>query len=213
MGRRKTGSYAAGRERRARILEAAAQRFAVRGYHRTPMAQIAADVGLTDGGLLYHFPSKKHLLLAVAEYRFSAIAQWWAGLEAAADLETVLYELVHSTEQNLSQPGLIELFVLMSAEAADGSSPAHSLFRDRYRHATTSLAAIFEQCAARGELVPGTDCAVLARECVAVSDGLQLQWVLSDGTLDLVGGIRDHARRLAATASTRGATSAGAVRP
>jgi len=33
-----------------------------------------------------------------------------------------------------------------------------------------------------------------------VRDGLQLQWVLSDGAVDLVGGIRTHARRIAATA-------------
>ena len=32
-------------------------------------------------------------------------------------------------------------------------------------------------------------CDVLARVCFAVSDGLQLQWMLSDGALDLVGGV------------------------
>lgn len=163
------------------------------------MAEIAADVGLTDGGLLYHFPSKKHLLLAVAEQRFSAIEQWWALLEESADLADVLDEMVRSTERLLAQPGLIELSVLMSAEAADVSSPAYAQFAERYSGAVSSLSAIFARCAGRGELLPGTDCDALARECIAVSDGLQLQWVLSDARLDLVGGIRDHARRIAAT--------------
>ena len=201
MGRRRTGSYAVGRERRARILEAAAERFAERGYHRTPMAKIAADVGLTDGGLLYHFPSKKPLLLAVAEHRFSALEQWWAGLDPDAGLAAVLDEMVRSTERLLAQPGLIELSVLMAAEAADASSPAYALFAERYRGAVASLSAIFARCAGRGELLPGTDCDALARECIAVSDGLQLQWVLADGSLDLVGGIREHARRIADTVS------------
>ena len=199
--RRKTGSYAAGRQRRARIIETAAERFATSGYHRSPLAQIAADVGLTEGGLLYHFPSKKHLLHAVAQHRIAAIAESWGRFDPEAGLTEVLQELVSYTERFLEQPGLIELSVLTSAEAADPSSPAHAAFAESYRQAVDSLAAIFERCAARGELVPGTDCTALARECIAVSDGLQLQWVLSDGGKDLAAGIRAHAERIAATVS------------
>jgi AcrR family transcriptional regulator len=197
---RGSGSYPVGRKRRERIVEAAAQRFADDGYHRTSLASIAADVDLTEGGLLHHFPSKKHLLLAVAEHRFATTAEWWADLGEDASLPTVLEEMTRSAERFLKQPGLIELFVLASAEAADPSSPAHAVFAERYRTTITSLAAVFAGCVERGELAEDADCAALARECVAVSDGLQLQWVLADGDLDLVGGVRDHTRRIAATA-------------
>ncbi|OXM63585.1 MULTISPECIES: TetR/AcrR family transcriptional regulator [Amycolatopsis] len=202
MGRRRTGSYAAGRERRARIVAAAAERFAERGYHRVPLARIAADVGLTEGGLLYHFPTKKHLLHAVAEHRIATTARWWTELDADATLADVLAEMVASTERHLAQPGLIELFVLCSAEAADASSPAHAVFAARYAETVDAIAALFTRCAERGELAPGTDCRELARECVAVSDGLQLQWVLADGDLDLVGGVRAHLARIAGAVST-----------
>ena len=190
-----------GRQRRERIVETAARRFADDGYHRTSLARVAADVELTEGGLLYHFPSKKHLLLAVAEHRIATTAEWWAALGEDASLPTVLDEMARSAERFLEQPGLIELFVLASAEAADPSSPAHAVFAERYRTAVTSLAAVFARCAERGELAADADCAALARECVAVSDGLQLQWVLADGELDLVGGVRAHAARIAATAT------------
>ncbi|WNV85987.1 TetR/AcrR family transcriptional regulator [Umezawaea sp. Da 62-37] len=193
---RRSGSYAAGRQRRDRIVEVAVGRFAEDGYHRTSLARIAADVGLTEGGLLHHFPSKKHLLLAVAEHRMATAAEWWADLPPDASLKAVLDEMARSAERFLRQPGLIELFVLASAEAADPSSPAHALFAGRYRTVVDSLTAVFARCAERGELAADTDCAALARECVAVCDGLQLQWVLSDGRLDLVGGVREHARRL-----------------
>jgi len=63
------------------------------------------------------------------------------------------------------------------------------LFAQRYRHAVDGLSAIFNRCAERGELAPATDCVRLARECIAVSDGLQLQWVLADGGLDLAAAI------------------------
>lgn len=36
-----------------------------------------------------------------------------------------------------------------------------------------------------------------------MSDDLQPQWALSDGKLDLVRGIRKHARRLAGTVAAR----------
>lgn len=45
----------------------------------------------------------------------------------------------------------------------------------------------------------GTDCPAVARECIAVSDGLQLQWVISGGTLDLADAVRLHADRIART--------------
>ena len=92
--------------------------------------------------------------------------------------------------------------MLTSAEAADASSPAHAVFAERYRLAIGGKAEIFTHCALRGELAPGTDCVALARECIAVSDGLQLQWVLSDGAVDLVAGIRAHAQRIADTVSS-----------
>ncbi|PRY45008.1 TetR/AcrR family transcriptional regulator [Umezawaea tangerina] len=193
---RRTGSYAAGRQRRDRIVEVAAARFAEDGYHRTSLARIAADADLTEGGLLHHFPSKKHLLLAVAEHRIATTAQWWAELDEDASVEAVFDRMAGTAERFLRQPGLIELFVLASAEAADPSSPAHAVFAERYRTAVDSLAAVFTRCVRRGELAAGTDCDALARECVAVSDGLQLQWVLSDGRVDLVAGVREHARRV-----------------
>ncbi|MFC4072444.1 TetR/AcrR family transcriptional regulator [Actinoplanes subglobosus] len=195
----RSGSYSVGRKRRERIVEIASERFADGGYHRTSLTEIAESVGVTEGGLLYHFPSKKHLLLAVAEHRIETIAGWWSELSPEATLDQVFAALVATTERFLGQPGLIELAVLAVAEAADPSSPAHDSMAARYREATGGLATIFGRCADRGELREGVDCAALARECVAVSDGLQLQWVLSGGSIDLAAGIRDHMGRIAAT--------------
>ncbi|GGT15924.1 hypothetical protein J2S47_006794 [Streptomyces griseoviridis] len=51
----------------------------------------------------------------------------------------------------------------------------------------------------QGTLREGTDCHVVARECIAVSDGLQLQWVISGGGLDLAGAVHAHVDRIART--------------
>ena len=105
--------------------------------------------------------------------------------------------MVESTRRLVAEPGLIELFVLVSAEAADPSTPAHQLYGKWYEQAVNETAQLVTRGVERGLFRPDTDAQAIAREIIAVSDGLQLQWVLSGGGLDLVGGIRDYARRLA----------------
>lgn len=196
-GRR--GSYSVGIARRQKIVAAATERFAREGYHRTALTRVAEDVGITEGGLLHHFPSKKHLLLAVMEHRFTTEAQWWTHLPDDAGGRDILRAMVAATERRLADPGLIELFVLTSAEAADPGSAAHALFTERYQRAVDELAQRLRAAAAGGSLREDTDCHTVARECIAVSDGLQLQWVISNGVLDLAGAVRAHADRIART--------------
>ncbi|MEU8519917.1 TetR family transcriptional regulator [Streptomyces sp. NBC_01216] len=52
---------------RARILRAADEEFAARGYHATSVGRIAARVGVTKAAVLYHFPGKADILAALAE--------------------------------------------------------------------------------------------------------------------------------------------------
>ncbi|MFH8798299.1 TetR/AcrR family transcriptional regulator [Streptomyces sp. NPDC017936] len=198
------GSYSVGIARRRKIVEAAARRFAQEGYHRTALSRIAEDVGITEGGLLHHFRSKKHLLLAVMEHRFTAEAEWWAHLPEDADGRTVLRAMVEATERHLAEPGLIELFVLTSAEAADPTSAAHVLFAERYERAVEQLAGQLHRARDNGSLREDTDCRAVARECIAVSDGLQLQWVISEGATDLARAVRTHADRIARTITPDG---------
>jgi AcrR family transcriptional regulator len=182
--------------RREAILDAATAYFAKGDYHRTPMKQIAADVGITDGGLLHHFPSKKHLLLAVAGRRLDTTARWVTDLPDEATGRDVLRKLVEATQRHLEEPGLIELFVIVSAEAADTTSPAHQLFAQSYEAAVAGVAALLRRAVGRGQFRADLDCEATARESIAVSDGLQLQWVLSEGRTDLVGQVRQHMDRL-----------------
>ncbi len=197
--RRKTGSYEVGRAKRAEILDAATRLFAASGYHKVPLSQVAADVGLSESGLMHHFRSKKHLLLGVAEQRLERTATWWGSRQEgnAKEPVTLFHNMVDSTRELVGEPGLIELFVLISAEAADTTTPAHQLYASWYERAVRETAGRLAEGVERGYLRSDTNPAACAREIIAVSDGLQLQYVLSGGTLDLVEGVRDYARRLA----------------
>ncbi|MDJ0394639.1 TetR/AcrR family transcriptional regulator [Rhodococcus sp. G-MC3] len=193
------GTYSVGAERKQRIVDAASDRFAADGYHKTAMTTIASDVGISEGGLLHHFPNKRHLLLAVAQHRFEASAQWWDSLPADAVGLATLDFMVDATRRYLAEPGLIQLVVLVSAEAADPSSPAHEVYATRYRTAVASLGARLRAGVDHDGMDPEADYEAIARECLAISDGLQLQWVISDGQVDIVAGVRAHVARVAAT--------------
>ncbi|QKW14736.1 TetR family transcriptional regulator [Verrucosispora sp. NA02020] len=52
---------------RSRILRTALQMFTEQGYQRTSLRQIAERLRLTKAAILYHFPSKAHLLTDLAE--------------------------------------------------------------------------------------------------------------------------------------------------
>jgi AcrR family transcriptional regulator len=56
-------------ERRAEIVRAALEVIAERGYRGASLAAVAERVGLTQQGLLHHFPTKDALLVAVLEER------------------------------------------------------------------------------------------------------------------------------------------------
>lgn len=60
---------------RDRILRTARDLFADRGYQRTSLQQIADRLRLTKAAILYHFPSKEHLVEALVEPLLTGLEQ------------------------------------------------------------------------------------------------------------------------------------------
>lgn len=209
--RKKTGSYAVGRARREAILDAAVERFKERGYHSTSMQDIADDVGLTPHGLLHHFATKKALLFAVAEKRFDllsvvALSQIDPALGphperiAYADAASVFRLLLEVTERIAAEPGLIELFVLVSAQAIDPETPEHRLYAERYERTIHAIAQSYQALVDHGDIRGDFDARAAAEEFVATLDGLQLQYVITGGATDIVAHMRRAISRVAESA-------------
>jgi AcrR family transcriptional regulator len=59
---------------RARLLDAAYRVFSREGYHGATLDSIAADAGVSKGGLYYSFDSKQELFYALLEERLAARA-------------------------------------------------------------------------------------------------------------------------------------------
>jgi AcrR family transcriptional regulator len=183
--------YAKGRARRRAILDQAMALFGEVGYRGASLREIASRCGISHPGLLHYFPTKQSLLLAVLEHRDEV-----DGERLLADTTGVdtLRRLADIVSLNATRRGMVELFTVLSAEATSADHPAHAFFVERYRATVASTELAYAQAGEQGLLRPGVRPATAARQLVALMDGLQLQWLLADGAVDMAAVVRAHLR-------------------
>ena len=175
-----------GAETRVTILDTAVAVFAETGYRAASVREIAARCGLTHPALLYHFPTKAALLMAVLARRDSLDAPG-DGFETLSG-DALLAHLVQTARRNAAAPGIVELYATLAAEATSPSHPAHAFFVARYTSLVGTIARAYRELAGAGRLAPGLDPDLAARRLVAVMDGLQVQWLL-DPSVDMAAGV------------------------
>ncbi|GAA1056923.1 transcriptional regulator [Agromyces luteolus] len=174
------GPYAKGLAKRGEILDAALEEFGRRGYDRTSMREIARQTGLSQAGLLHYFSTKEELFLAVLRRRDDRAT--------APDEDSHIHSvkrLLDAVARNAGEPGLVRLFVSMSAESVDGDGMAHGFFVDRYRWLIHEIAGDIRAQQEAGKASTAIDAEDAASILVAVADGLQLQWLLDPDSVDM----------------------------
>ncbi|MET9448612.1 TetR/AcrR family transcriptional regulator [Streptomyces cinerochromogenes] len=176
-----------GAERRAEIVGAALEVIAERGYRGASLAAVAERVGLTQQGLLHHFPTKEALLVAVLQDR----DRW----DAVPDSQWRTELLASLVEYNAMRPAIIQTFSALLGESVTDGHPARGYFTERYARVRASMTAVL-----RGEygdrLPNGLTPERTAPLLVAVMDGLQYQWLLDPDSVDMPGAFRDFLRLL-----------------
>ena len=180
--------YAKGRAKRREIVEQATALFGEVGYRSASLREIAARCGMSHPGLLHHFPSKEALLAAVLAHRDEVDAERFP-LSGGTGVERLTH-LVRLTEHNAHVPGIVELFAVLSAEASAPDHPAHAYFVQRYARVRAALAEGFDLVARDGLLRPGLDPDRVAVAVIALMDGLQVQWLLDRGSVDMADQLR-----------------------
>ncbi|MER5755131.1 TetR/AcrR family transcriptional regulator [Streptomyces sp. NPDC002088] len=169
-------------ERRAEIVRAALEVIAERGYRGASLAAVAERVGLTQQGLLHHFPTKEALLVAVLKER----DQW----DAVPDTQWRVDLLASLVEYNAMRPGIIQTFSALLGESVTEGHPARAYFTERYQRVRANMAAVLRT--AYGDRLPnGLTPERTAPLLVAVMDGLQYQWLLDPESVDMPGAFRD----------------------
>lgn len=164
------------RQRKEQVIREAIRFFGQNGYHGAKLADIAQAAGVTEPGLLHHFPSKAHLLMEVlAERDRIDRARFDPALHA--EIKSAFESLQELAKYNETVPGLVQLFTVLVAESIDEKHPAHEFFKERYQHLREHNIAVLKEAQARGEIrtdIPAEDLAILL---FAMMDGLQVQWL------------------------------------
>jgi AcrR family transcriptional regulator len=163
-------------QRKAQIIREAIRFFGQNGYHGTKLADIAKAAGITEPGLLHHFPSKAHLLMEVLAERDRLDRERFKPAQYDGT-KAPLLPLQELAEYNETVPGLVQLFTVLVAESIDEQHPGHEFFKQRYQNIREQNITVLREAQARDEIrsdIPVEDLTVLL---FAMMDGLQVQWL------------------------------------
>jgi len=191
------GPYAKTEQTRHTILDAALKVFAESGYRSGSLRNVADRVGMSEAGLLHHFPSKSALLAAVLERRDEQTQEQF-DFDPDHGLE-VLRSLVKLAEYNASTPGVVQLFCTLAAEATSPEHPAHEYFRNRYAFTRNMTLRAFREVDEKGLLSPQVSPEAASRGVIALMDGLQIQWLLDPDSVDMAADLRSYLDTLVQT--------------
>jgi AcrR family transcriptional regulator len=168
------------REVRERIVLAAAQVFAEKGFHRATMQDVVRESGLSVGAIYTYFSGKDELFLATCDFTSEQglrelgvrIA---AGTNAAERLAIAVGLYVDAIDGSSSAPGMTGL---VPAWAEVDTSPAARTVLVRRRDQLIMAGRLLvEEGIARGELPAWVDSEAMAGAYTALLDGLLLQRV------------------------------------
>ena len=171
--------YAKTVERRSAVARAALEIILLKGHRALTTAEVASRACMSETAMLYHFPSRDHILVAAMELaerdnRTELTEKYMAG-EGQRD-EWPPPGLAHLSVED---EAVTRLFLSLSAEAVNTDHPAHQYLMDHHERAALEFAAGVRRRQAEGLALPGLDPQAVARQIVAVWSGLRMQWLVN----------------------------------
>ena len=182
---------------RERILDAATEIAAERGYEGTSIALVSAKCGLPASSIYWHFKDKDDLIAAVIERSFAGWLRAWQVPDEGAAHDRVVGMAMQIAKALLDSPDFIRLGLMLALERRPVEPRARAMFIQArvqtYHQLTNTLR----------ELTPGlTDAQVdqLVTYAIAGADGLFIAKEIGGDAVDLVGLFELHAHALYDTA-------------
>lgn len=182
---------------RNRILDAATEIAAERGYEGTSIGAVSAKCGLPASSIYWHFKDKDDLIAAVIERSFAHWLKVWQ-LPGDVDAYDRLMEIATGTAKAvMDSPDFLRLGLMLALERRPVEPRARAMFvqvRDRAFQALTRSFA---------DLAPGlTEEQVrqLATYAIAGADGLFIAKEVSGDSVDLLALLAMHGQALYDTA-------------
>jgi AcrR family transcriptional regulator len=178
--------------RREQILAVATEMFGNAGFRGVSLADIAAEVGISQPGLIHHFRSKEELLIAALERRDAESSRH---IEEAFRDSTVVDALLSLCRYNMANPVSMRLYAVEAAESLEPGHPAHEFFRNRYIRVRGAVADRVRRDQELGQFSMDVDPWEFAAGAIGLMDGLQVQWLL-DPSFDMAAVLSVHLDRL-----------------
>lgn len=171
-------------QRREEILKAAIEVFGAKGPSDATMAEIGERVGMTNAGVHHYFGSKDNLLLEAVRHRDGAdVAQFQDGHMPSGRAQ--FDHLIDTAFRNAKRAGIVQAFIVLSAEAITDDSPTRKYFEDRYVVLRKEIEDNFRRLCKEAGIEDHGQVARATASIVALMDGLQYQWTLDPSQIDL----------------------------
>ncbi|WP_240930330.1 TetR/AcrR family transcriptional regulator [Isoptericola sp. BMS4] len=171
--------YAKGAARRAQILDQVLRMVAEQGVDASSLRSIADALGISHATLRHYFPSRDALLVAV--YREHEVRRGVSGETRSS----AVGDMRDSAVRNREVPGLVQLYTTLAGDAVQEGHPITREFvRDRFTRVRGEIADQVRADQAGGRVDPDVDPTDLASLAIALSDGLQVQWLLDPEAVD-----------------------------
>lgn len=189
--RKPRGPYAKTAERRAAVARAALDIVMEKGHSRLTTAEVAVRAGMSERAMLYHFPTRDHVLIAALELsdEISVVPPEARGQD---ELDAIPAFVARDSQERTH---VIRLFSYLSAAAQDADHPARDYLRSHNEMGIARLAAGVRRRQEAGLAHPDIDPETAGRQMLAAWNGLQAQWLV-DESFDLPGELGQAFRRL-----------------
>ncbi len=174
--------------RRRQIMDAAVACFAREGFHRTTMADIVAETGLSAGAIYRYFPAKEDIVAAIAAEHHTREAAVLAGAADATDAGDLLRDLARVSLGRLSDPAeqrWRRVTIQLWGEALRDERVLR-IVRSGLDEPLEIIAGLLRRAQQDGCVPAGIDPRSAARVCAAIFQGLVLQQAWDPG-LDIDG--------------------------
>jgi len=170
--------------RRRQIVETAIRTIATRGYSQASLAEIAREAGISKGVISYHFEGKDELVEEIlsrllrepAEFIKTRVDACDRAMDRLRAYVTANFEFMKSHRDNYV--ALVDLW----ESRASGSGNRFSA--EAYGPSRAYLSRILEAGHQSGEF-RGLDHGTVASVIQAAIDGVMLQWVFEENSVDL----------------------------
>ncbi|BAS12660.1 hypothetical protein AHiyo8_09630 [Arthrobacter sp. Hiyo8] len=172
------GRYAKTAERRAAVARAALEIIRRKGHKALTTAEVASAAGMSETALMYHFPTRDHVLVAAMELADEEIGSRMTAESVAAELVSGDWDPAGTARLVLTEGNTVRLLLALGADAPDPEHPAHSYMKKHNENAILAFAAAVKRRQAEGRARPGLDPMGTGRQMMALWSGLRAQWLV-----------------------------------